>query len=60
VTGILDDQPSIKKYAVGLVYNTLSEYPLLIFTKQIVRWNEMDAEGLIQFNASSARSMRER
>ena len=24
-------------------------------TKQIVRWNEMDAEGLIQFNAPSAR-----
>lgn len=56
VTGILDDQPSIKKYAVGYGYNTLSEYasPNSV-TKQIVRWNEMDAEGLIQFNASSAR-----
>ena len=56
VTGILDDLPSIKKYAVGYGYNTLSEYasPNSV-TKQIVRWSEMDDEGLIQFNASSAR-----
>ncbi|MDD4009813.1 MAG: MAC/perforin domain-containing protein, partial [Fermentimonas sp.] len=56
VTGVLDDLPSIKKYAVGYGYNTLSEYasPNSV-TKQIVRWSEMDDEGLIQFNASSAR-----
>lgn len=56
LTGILDDQPSIKKYAVGYGYNTLKEYasPNSV-TKQIVRWNEMDHVGLIQFNASSAR-----
>ena len=56
VGGILDDTPSVKKYAVGYGYNTLNEYasPNSV-TKQIVRWNEMDAEGLIQFNAPSAR-----
>lgn len=56
VTGIIDNQPSIKKYAVGYGYNTLNEYasPNSV-TKQIVRWKEMDAEDLIQFNASSAR-----
>ena len=56
LTGVLDDLPSIKKYAVGYGYNTLKEYasPNSV-TKQIVRWNEMDAEGLIQFNAASAR-----
>lgn len=56
LTGIIDDQPSIKKYAVGYGYNTLKEYasPNSV-TKQIVRWNEMDSENLIQFNASSAR-----
>lgn len=56
VTGIIDDQPSIKKYAVGYGYNTLEEYasPNSV-TKQIVRWKEMDEDNLIQFNASSAR-----
>ena len=52
VTGIIDNQPSIKKYAVGYGYNTLNEYasPNSV-TKQIVRWKEMDAEDLIQFNS---------
>lgn len=56
VSGIFDDTPSIKKYAIGYGYNTLSEYasPNAV-TKQIVRWKEMDDNGLIQFNASSAR-----
>lgn len=56
VMGIIDGKPSIKKYAVGYGYNTLNEYasPNSV-TNQIVRWNEMDQEGLIQFNAPSAR-----
>lgn len=56
LTTIDDELPSIKKYAVGYGYNTLSEYasPNSV-TKQIVRWYEMKADKLIQFNASSAR-----
>lgn len=55
VTGILDNTTSIKKYAVGYGYNTYSEYasPNSV-TKQIVKWDAMDAEGLIQFNAATA------
>ncbi|WP_339116979.1 MAC/perforin domain-containing protein [Petrimonas sp.] len=56
VTSDANSIPSIKKYAVGYGYNTLNEYasPNSV-TKQIVRWNEMKAEDLIQFNAPSAR-----
>lgn len=53
--GIMQNTPSVKKYAVGYGYNILGEYASPDgVTKQIVKWNDMDDKDLFQYNSPSA------